>query len=286
MSTSMSGRPVACRRQEPLEEQLVADRVDVGDADRVADRGVGRRPAALAEDVVRLGRTGRCRAPPGSSPGNFSCRNDIQFTLDLRVGPGRARRRAVTAGRADDHQLAQPAVLGVPGGHVERRQLRGDELQVERALPPQFGCGGNGFGVLREQPGHLVTRAQVRPTRRRQPAGRLVEATAGRASHPSPSPAAPATARRSARRWWRRPDTEARRERGQRGVALVVLRVTVVGEFDADPVGAEPLHQVAPAPRAAASGPPSRKRWRTCPLRHPVRICQCPPAAAVRASKS
>ena len=37
---------------------------------------------------------------------------------------------------------------------------------------------------------------------------------------------------------------ESRRQLGQRGVALVVERMAVVGEFDADPVAAEPVHQV------------------------------------------
>ena len=46
------GRPVARRGQEPLEQQLVGDRVDVGDAQRVADRRVGRRSPALGEDAV------------------------------------------------------------------------------------------------------------------------------------------------------------------------------------------------------------------------------------------
>ena len=51
-------RPVAGRRQEPLEQQLVGDRVDRGDAECVADRGVGRRSPALAQDACSPGRTG------------------------------------------------------------------------------------------------------------------------------------------------------------------------------------------------------------------------------------
>ena len=39
-------------------------------------------------------------------------------------------------------------------------------------------------------------------------------------------------------------DTEPRRQLGQRGVALVVERMAVVGQLDADPVAAEPVHQV------------------------------------------
>src|SRR5690242_21365628 len=40
------------------------------------------------------------------------------------------------------------------------------------------------------------------------------------------------------------PDTEPRCEGGQRGVALVVEGMTVMSQLDADPVGAEPVHQI------------------------------------------
>ena len=39
-------------------------------------------------------------------------------------------------------------------------------------------------------------------------------------------------------------DAELRRQRGQRDVALVVERMAVVGQLDADPVGAEPVDQI------------------------------------------
>jgi hypothetical protein len=47
-------------------------------------------------------------------------------------------------------QLAQPAVFGMPGRNVERRQLRGDERQTECALLAEFGRGGHRVGTLRE----------------------------------------------------------------------------------------------------------------------------------------
>ena len=55
------GRLVALRRDEALEQEVDAVGVDRGDAEAVADRGIGRRAAALAEDVLRSGRSGRCR---------------------------------------------------------------------------------------------------------------------------------------------------------------------------------------------------------------------------------
>ncbi len=46
------GRTVAGGGEEALEEQAEGDRVDVGDAEGVADRGGSRRAPALAEDVL------------------------------------------------------------------------------------------------------------------------------------------------------------------------------------------------------------------------------------------
>ncbi|CFB96319.1 Uncharacterised protein [Mycobacterium tuberculosis] len=43
-------------------------------------------------------------------------------------------------------------------------------------------------------------------------------------------------------------DTEARRQSGQRGVAFVVERVTMMGQLDADPAGGEPVHQIGQRP--------------------------------------
>ena len=45
-------RPVALGREEPLEQQPVPHRVDGGDPQRVADRRVGGRAAALRHDPV------------------------------------------------------------------------------------------------------------------------------------------------------------------------------------------------------------------------------------------
>ena len=47
------GRLGALARQEALEQQAHAHRIDRGDAEAVADRRVGRRAAALAQDVLR-----------------------------------------------------------------------------------------------------------------------------------------------------------------------------------------------------------------------------------------
>ena len=46
------GRLAPLGREEALEEEVRPRRVDRGDAEAVADRAVGRAPAALAEDVA------------------------------------------------------------------------------------------------------------------------------------------------------------------------------------------------------------------------------------------
>ena len=46
--------------EKALEEQVHPDRIDGGDAERVADRAVGRRAAPLAEDAAARGRSARC----------------------------------------------------------------------------------------------------------------------------------------------------------------------------------------------------------------------------------
>ena len=55
------GRLVALGGDEALEEEIGALGIDLGDAEAVADGGVGGRAAPLAEDAPCRGRSGRCR---------------------------------------------------------------------------------------------------------------------------------------------------------------------------------------------------------------------------------
>ena len=91
----------------------------------------------------------------------FQLRNDFQLMFDLGVRTRRALGPPVTVAGASHDQPPQPAVLGVPVGYVERRQLRRDEGQPKRTLIAEIGGGGHHFGPLREQPGHLGTGPQV-----------------------------------------------------------------------------------------------------------------------------
>ena len=50
------------RRDEALEQEVDLGRIDIGDAEAIADGGVGRRAAPLAENVARARHSARCRA--------------------------------------------------------------------------------------------------------------------------------------------------------------------------------------------------------------------------------
>ena len=62
------GNLVALFAQEALEEQVAGDRIDRGDAERVADRRVGGRTAALSEHAELGGLRARCPTRRESSP--------------------------------------------------------------------------------------------------------------------------------------------------------------------------------------------------------------------------
>jgi hypothetical protein len=84
---SMSGM-VNGRAEEALEEQVVRQRVDAGDAQQVGHEGVGRRPAPLAADALCPGKAHdvphdqEVRRQPGLL-------DDVQFVRQLREHGGR-----------------------------------------------------------------------------------------------------------------------------------------------------------------------------------------------------
>src|SRR6185312_7201791 len=133
-------------------------RIDAGDAQRVADRGIGRRAATLAEDA----------GPPAERhdvvhdeevAGEVLLLDDSQLVLDLVVGTGTLVVAAVAGGRAEPGELAQPTGLGVAdpgvaGRDGERRQVRRHQMQVEGALPAQRGGPLDRSGPAGELLGH------------------------------------------------------------------------------------------------------------------------------------
>ena len=108
-------RPLAALlREEALEEQLHADRIDGGDAEAVADRAVGGRAAALHEDVVLAAEVDE--VPDDQEvAGQIELLDQIELARDL--GPGAIVVRPVALARADVGDLAQERRLRLPRRH-------------------------------------------------------------------------------------------------------------------------------------------------------------------------
>ena len=101
------GPLAALLRQEPLEQQIHADRIDRRDAEAVADGAVGRRPAALHEDVV-LAAEVHDVPDDQEVAGEIELLDEIELARDLRAGAvvdtagsDRGRRRSVIRRRND-----------------------------------------------------------------------------------------------------------------------------------------------------------------------------------------
>ena len=113
------GRLGALAREEALEQQAQADRVDGGDAQAVADGGVGGRAAALAEDALLA-------AEADDLPHRQEVAAVVQLVdqgqllVELAGDLGR-RSSAVALARAVEGQLAQPLRRGRAVGQLLRR---------------------------------------------------------------------------------------------------------------------------------------------------------------------
>ena len=243
------GIALAHRRQEPLEQQPHAHGVDVGDAQRVADRGVRGRSATLAEDV---GATAELHdvVDDQEVAGEVALLDDRQLALDHLVGDRVLRVAAVAPRQPAVGQLPQPARLGMPRRHVERRQVGRHQLDPERALHPERGrpCHRPRMVVL-EALRHLRSRAQVRGAGRRQPPVDLVEAAPGPHRRQRRGQREPLGGGVVRGRGGDRGQPGVGGEVGQRVVPLGVGGQAVVGELDGHVLGAEQLDEPAQLPR-------------------------------------
>ena len=79
------GPLAALLRQETLEEQLHADRIDRSDAERIADRAVGGRAAALHQDAL-LAAVAHDVPHDQEISGQFELFDQREFALDLPSG--------------------------------------------------------------------------------------------------------------------------------------------------------------------------------------------------------
>ena len=173
------GRTVALEREEALEQQAERDRVGLGDAERVADRAVGRAPPPLAVDVVDAAELDDVDEHQEVA-GEVELLDHVELVRDLAhrlaraagasTGSGRARRAAVSS-RSQRH-------LGVTGGHVVVGQLGCREPQVERARTRDLDRALHRARPAREPALLLPRAAQVRERCGGEPAVDLVERAA------------------------------------------------------------------------------------------------------------
>src|SRR5205823_11039732 len=132
-------RTVPALGQEPLEQQVVRDRVDAGDAERKADRRVRRRPAALAQDVVVVAELHDVMHDQEVA-GEPEVLDYLELPgdLDVRAWHPFGPLSPVAARSLAGDQLAQPGGLGVTRRDREVGQPGSDHPEVERALAAQL----------------------------------------------------------------------------------------------------------------------------------------------------
>ncbi len=149
-------RPVPACRQEALEEQAMPNGIHAGDPERIADRRVGGRSAALAEDAVPLAELHDVLNDQEVA-GEAQVHDDLELAGDLGVGPLEAFRlgRAVPLRCPVHDQLAEPGGLGVAFGDRGVRQFRRDHVEVERAFRRKLDRALLHAGVAAQPVGHL-----------------------------------------------------------------------------------------------------------------------------------
>jgi hypothetical protein len=127
------GRLVPLPRDEPLEQHAHPRGIDFGDAERVADGRVGRRAAALAEDVLRAGE--RDDVLDGEEIRLvFQFRDQRELVLDQLADLGRAaRRRPIPPRQSLLGELAQIRPGSVPRGHDFLRIFVAQFVERKRA---------------------------------------------------------------------------------------------------------------------------------------------------------
>ena len=175
------GLLVAVRGDEPLERQLVEDRVDRGDAEGVADRRARRGAAALAQDAALAGE-GDDVVDDDEVAGEVLLGDDPQLVLEplARLAPRGARRRTARRSRARRAPAASESAVWPSGicrlgsaGEALRRSKASSSASVDGA---RDGPASEVVGVRRQRGGRLRAAAQVGRARQVEPAVELGEA--------------------------------------------------------------------------------------------------------------
>ncbi len=154
------GHALAPRVEEALEQQVVLERVDVGDAERVADDGPGGGTSAGSHgDAVVLG---ELHVVPDDEEVGVEphLADDAELEVEA-LDDLLARLGAVAPRDALLAQVAQVAVLGEAVGHRVRGQLVVAEVQAHVTAFGDLQRGRAGAGIVLEALLHLVARLEV-----------------------------------------------------------------------------------------------------------------------------
>jgi hypothetical protein len=119
--------------EKPLEEQVHADGVDGGDAERVADGAVCRRAASLDEDALVSAELDDLPDDQEVSR-QAELLDDGQFVLEL--GSHAGRNRSVTPSCALEREAAQASVRGLVRG---QRKVGKAVSEIGESEPAAFG---------------------------------------------------------------------------------------------------------------------------------------------------
>jgi len=164
------GPLAALFRQEPLEQQIHADRIDRGNPEAVADGAVGGAAASLHEDVVPAAEIDD--VPDDEEvAGELELLDEIELARNLRAGA--IVTRAVAFARADVGNLPQERRLRLAGRHriigKAIAEIRHRVLQAVGELARPL----HRVAAIAKQLRHLAGRLQIPLGIRRQPAAGL-----------------------------------------------------------------------------------------------------------------
>ena len=171
------GHRLAARVQEPLEHQLVADRVDVGNRKRVGDERAGRGAAAGADrDAVLLGEADE--VPDDQKVvGEAHLLDRLQLVAEALLELGRDRPVALLQAffALLDEVVERVAVLG----NVEARQVDPAELDLDVAALGDLEGAAHRVVVAGEVERHLGGRLEVEVVGLELPVVGVLERVAG-----------------------------------------------------------------------------------------------------------
>ena len=153
------GRLAPLARDEALEQEVDPGRVDGGDAEAVADRGVGGRAPPLAEDALAPGEAHDVMH--GEEVGGVAELGDEPELVHQRAAdPGRDA-AGIALRRTFPGQRLQVALRRAAGGHRLVGILAGELVEAEGAEVDDLQGAGDGVLVAPEEPRHLGPALEV-----------------------------------------------------------------------------------------------------------------------------